>query len=416
MNATAKSFIAAGALLASAGAILVGTRMRDGVDVGGGGPLQAANVEGLVASRDPREVPEGDYFYEISNLLKQRYVEPIKDEQKLALGAVRGMVGSLGDPDSIYLDASEFKVHSAMRKGRFEGIGAQLELVNRTESPKEAKPSGQPMSAEEILATGIRIPRLTVVAVVPGGPAERAGVRTGDWVEFVDDHWVPNAEAVAAFRILEQNVRKGKAKMETLIKMRQELRAKTKRTVLPLKARSKLTMGLSGKVKVVWNREGKQFTTEIVRSACQGLAFSDSDGVIRLPLQSGDDDRLREAISGKDEVTIDIRQNALGDPNVMRACLEVIAPKGTFGAISRSKHDFPLEVKGGNSHPPKVTLLVDKSTRGSAEVFAQVLLAAGIANVSGGPMAGHSVLIEDVPLPDGSGYTLAVGEYKVKSK
>lgn len=101
MNATAKSFIAAGALLASAGAILVGTRMRDGVDVGGGGPLQAANVEGLVASRDPREVPEGDYFYEISNLLKQRYVEPIKDEQKLALGAVRGMVGSLGDPDSI---------------------------------------------------------------------------------------------------------------------------------------------------------------------------------------------------------------------------------------------------------------------------------------------------------------------------
>lgn len=416
MNPTAKSLVAATALLTTAGAIILGAMMRDNVDVGGANTSDSVPTSGLVASRSKSEVPEGDYFYEITNLLKQRYVERIGDEQKLALGAVRGMVASLGDPDSLYLDKEQFAIHQGMRAGKYEGIGAQLELVYLEPRDKDARGSGQPVDPEEALMGSIRIPKLTVVSIVPGGPADKAGVKVGDYVEYVDNHWVPNSETVASFRKLQKAFSESKVTWAEISKVRQELTKRMKKTLLPLKAREKLLVGKSGTVEVVWKREKESVKTSILKSPSQMPEISDIDGVVTLRFIKGVEDQLRHAIDGKSNVVIDLRNNANGLPTPMQNCLELLAPKGTYGKLIVGKRETPLEVKGGTTESRSITLIVDRSTRGVAEVFAQALVTAGVAKQTGPGTAGHPILVEDFQLPEGAGYTLAVANYKGGAK
>jgi len=414
MNPTTKSFVAFLAVLGASASVVVGVLSRDRVDLGGVKETPAFPTEGVLASRG--DIPEGDYFYKITQLLKDRYVEPITDEQKLALGAIRGMVGSLGDPDSLYLDKDEYRVYQNMKQGKYEGIGLQLELIYDAPPAKDEKTAGKTAASDDVLLGGLRIPKLTVVAVVPGGPADKAGIKTGDWIEYVDDHWVPNADTVKGFRRLERDVTQGKAKMDSLIKVRNELRKRTKRTILPLKAKDRLIVGLEGSVKLVWHHDALSRTATIAKAESAMPGFKEEAGSIQLPFFKGSADLLKKAIAGKDRIVIDLRNNAIGDFQAMKDCLAVLAPKGDYGTLKSSRKSIPFTIAGEGESHPQITLLVDRSTRGLAEIFALALSSKGVAKLTGGEMAGHRILIEDNPLPDGSGYTLATAEYQAADK
>jgi C-terminal processing protease CtpA/Prc len=62
-----------------------------------------------------------------------------------------------------------------------------------------------------------------------------------------------------------------------------------------------------------------------------------------------------------------------------------------------------------------VRLILDSSTRGAAEVFALALEKAGIGKIEG-KSAGHPIITDDFALPDGSGYSLAIAEYREVTK
>ena len=415
MNATAKSIVAAFAVLGATASILAGIVMRDRVDVGGANVAQGIEVAGLVASRESNEVPEGDYFFEITNLLKRRYVEAISDERKLAVGAVRGMIASLADPDSLFMDRDAFRVHQEMRRGVFEGIGVQLELIYIEPVSAGDRVSGQPVDPEAAILGAIRIPKLTVVSVVPGGPADKAGVRIGDYVEYVDDHWIPNAETVASFRQMQRDFNAGKVKWEELSRVQKELSKRTKKTLMPLKAKDKLLVGTEGTVQVVWRRGDESRSTTIAKGTSTIPTFFEDDGVLQPRFVAGVAGQLKSAIQGKSTVVIDLRNNANGNYRAMRDSLEAVLPAGRYGSLTIGKRTTPLEVKAANPAPPKMTLLVGAGTRGAAEAFAMAVVEAGVGKLQG-KTAGHPVLVEDYPLPDGSGYTLAIARFKAGAK
>lgn len=77
------------------------------------------------------------------------------DGQARVYGAIRGLVGSLGDPYSEYFNPEEGKKFMEDVQGNFSGIGAEL---------------------------GIRKGQLTVIAPLKGSPAAAAGLRAGDWI------------------------------------------------------------------------------------------------------------------------------------------------------------------------------------------------------------------------------------------
>lgn len=100
-----------------------------------------------------------DLFWEIWDMAKDRYIEqPVFDTQ-LFYGALAGIVASLGDPYSVFLDPETTQKFTAELSGVFEGIGAEI---------------------------GMRKEQLVIIAPLPGTPAEQALVKAGDRILAID--------------------------------------------------------------------------------------------------------------------------------------------------------------------------------------------------------------------------------------
>ena len=265
---------------------------------------------------------------------------------------------------------------------------------------------------------GGRLPKLMIAAVVPGGSADKAGLKPGDWAEFVDEHWVPNSPAFDRFSDLSEQVRSKKANPLEFFKLRKLLREQSEKSVLPIKARDQLMIGNTGVVNVQWVRGEQHIKTSLPKGNWELAGFGVlNDRSIRLPLVSGSANRLHEALNGKAEATIDLRNNVDGDFDAMLECLKVIAPNGTYGYLVTQKNEkpSPLLVSGGAGNRPKLTLRVDRTTRGAAEIFALALTSRGLAKLDGTEMAGNRYVVRWYTLPDNAGYTLVTGEYRQNS-
>lgn len=83
--------------------------------------------------------------------IEASYVGEVTDDA-LIEGAIRGMLKVL-DPHSAYLDATELRILDSDTEGQFGGVGIEVDVNDGW---------------------------LTVLRVMPGGPAAKAGVRTGD--------------------------------------------------------------------------------------------------------------------------------------------------------------------------------------------------------------------------------------------
>ncbi|HEY3424358.1 MAG TPA: S41 family peptidase [Negativicutes bacterium] len=98
-------------------------------------------------------------FFRALQIIKSRYVEDVPMDTLMA-GAVKGMVNSLGDPHSIYMDAKMYKEFMIETEGSFGGVG---------------------------IVVGVKDKLLTVVAPIEGTPGEQAGIKSGDQILKIDD-------------------------------------------------------------------------------------------------------------------------------------------------------------------------------------------------------------------------------------
>lgn len=113
------------------------------------------------SSATPTSGPNTALVKEAWDTLTTKYVVPAKaDQATLNAGAVRGMVDSLNDPYSAYFNADEYKLENSSFQGSFGGIGAQVGL-NKDNQP-------------------------VILSPIPGAPAEKAGIQTGDIILAVD--------------------------------------------------------------------------------------------------------------------------------------------------------------------------------------------------------------------------------------
>jgi len=104
--------------------------------------------------------PSLDTVEEAWNIIFQDYVDKDKlDASKLSQGAIKGMVEALDDPYTSYLDTTAYELWVRNVEGKFEGVGAYVE-----------EKEGQ----------------ITIVAPIPGSPADSAGIRSGDVVLEID--------------------------------------------------------------------------------------------------------------------------------------------------------------------------------------------------------------------------------------
>jgi carboxyl-terminal processing protease len=95
---------------------------------------------------------------EIMELIQKQTLDPPKPTQ-VAYASIQGMLSTL-DPHSSFMDEQEFRNMREDQKGKYFGIGATIQ--------------GQPDGG------------VVIVSPIPGGPAEKAGLRSGDYFREID--------------------------------------------------------------------------------------------------------------------------------------------------------------------------------------------------------------------------------------
>lgn len=110
-------------------------------------------------SKTRSEEQDFNQFWEVWDMVKEKYVDQPVSDVDLFYGAISGIVDGLEDPHSVYFPPAEAEEFSKDLAGEFEGIGAEI---------------------------GIRDNQLTIIAPLPESPAERAGLQPGDKILAID--------------------------------------------------------------------------------------------------------------------------------------------------------------------------------------------------------------------------------------
>ncbi len=105
-------------------------------------------------------------FWEVREKIKNKFVYPVEDDSELTYGAIRGMLASLGDPYTRFLDPKQYKDFRTENTGHFDGIGAVLQW-----------------QSDEATGQGY----VVISSVIKGGPASLTQLRSKDIVVKVDD-------------------------------------------------------------------------------------------------------------------------------------------------------------------------------------------------------------------------------------
>lgn len=99
-------------------------------------------------------------FSYVTRLVNENYLQE-PDPENLMSGAIEGMVSEVKDPYSAYLWGKEAEAYMEKVNGAYCGVGITIE--NHTEDDT-----------------------IRIVSVLPGGPAEAAGIAAGDTILMID--------------------------------------------------------------------------------------------------------------------------------------------------------------------------------------------------------------------------------------
>jgi len=112
-------------------------------------------------------------YLEAWEIVHDQYLEQPVNDIDMMHGSIQGMMGSLGDPYSAYLDPEEFREQNAPLEGEYTGIGAWVDT------------SGE---------------FLIIVSPMPNSPAEDVGLKPGDVVKKIDNQDVTNLDPSLVLR------------------------------------------------------------------------------------------------------------------------------------------------------------------------------------------------------------------------
>jgi len=127
------------------------------------------------ASEPSTPISEADAFrpfWDTYHTITDTYAGGEVDRETLIQGAIKGMVGALGDPYSSYLTAQEYRSSLQGISGQFEGVGAEIGTQG-SDGTQGCAPLGAAC-------------HLLVVSAFEGSPAEKAGIQAGDLILATD--------------------------------------------------------------------------------------------------------------------------------------------------------------------------------------------------------------------------------------
>jgi len=298
-------------------------------------------------------------YTEVLHRIKSEYVEE-PDLKSVTLGAVNGMLESI-DPFASYLNAEQYK-----------------EYIKKKEAHK----------ADLGLVLSKRFGYLGVVAALPGSPAAKAGLSTGDMVESI----------------------KGVATRD-----------------MPLAYAELLLKGDAGstiELSVMRVRRPEPHKITLARSvlafpAMASQMMPDQVGYLRPQgLSQGRVDEVAAAVNsmtkqGAKRILLDLRYCAVGSPEDGVALANLFLDKGLISYVQGqkvSRQDFQANPAKAVTRLP-LAVLTNRGTASGAEVAAAALLDSQRAELVGERTYGDASIRRAVAMDDGSAVILSVAKY-----
>ena len=298
-------------------------------------------------------------YSEVLNRIKQEYVTD-PDLKKVTDGAIRGLLESL-DPYSTYLTAEQYQDY--------------------TQHP-------DPGPGNVGLFVSKRMGYATVVAVLPGSPAETAGVKSGDLIDQIDGAPTRQFSVWQLERALA-----GQPNTSVKVTLVREARVDpetisiTRATLNYPPVITKLLDDGTGYLRVATFNKGK--ASEIAAKIKE--------------LQS----------QGAHKIILDLRNCAGGEVQEAVDTVSLFLDKGLVTYIAGQR--FPRQDMDVHPNGPVCALplavLINQSTAGPAEIVATATLGNKRGEVVGVRSFGVGVYQKPIPVGDGSALLLAVAKY-----
>ncbi|HEU4504741.1 MAG TPA: S41 family peptidase [Nitrospira sp.] len=298
-------------------------------------------------------------FSEVLTQVQKNYVDDTKVKD-LVQGAIRGMLSTL-DPHSAYMTPEMYKEMQVETKGEFGGVGIQI---------------------------GVKENRLAVIAPIDGTPAQRAGIKAGDYITKVNDESTKDLSL-----------------MDAVQKMRG-----------PKGTKVNLTIQRDGTV------DPLQFTLvrDTIKIESVKSKVLDNIGYVKLTQFQEATGRdlgrvLKQFKEQKVQSTIlDLRNNPGG---LLTAAVEVseqFLPNGKLVVYTKGRESKKDEwfAKGRDQMDDSpMIILVNEGSASASEIVAGALQDYGRAVIVGTTSFGKGSVQTILPLGDGSGLRLTTAKY-----
>ena len=298
-------------------------------------------------------------YSEVLSRIKSDYVTA-PDLKKVTGGAIRGLLEAL-DPYSTYFSPPEYQDYLR-------------------------QPEAGPASVGIFLAK--RMGFATVVSVLPGSPAEKAGVKVGDLIDRVENTAARELSVVQIQRLLA-----GPAGSTVTLTLVREARAEPQKVPITRAVLSyppvvaKMVEEGAGYIRIASFSKGK--AAEIAA-------------------------KLKElTANGADKIILDLRNCAGGETQEAVDTASLFLEKGLVAYLQGQRYprqDLPAKPPADVCKLP-LAVLINQSTAGPAELVASAILGNKRGALVGVRSFGVGVFQKLIPLDDGSALLLSVAKY-----
>lgn len=318
-------------------------------------------VRGRSESSDNTYTHLGVYS-EVLSRIKADYVEE-PDMKAVTAGAINGMLESL-DPYASYLNADQYKQYQKAK-----------------EAPK----------AQVGLVLSRRYGYLSVVDALPGSPAAKAGMATGDVIESINN--VSSRDMPLAFTEILLSGDSGTTVEMSVLRVR-----KSEPQSITLTRTNLVYPPVSGKMVT---EQGQQVGVIQTYSLATGRAKEIAAKIEELQKQ------------GAQRFILDLRHCSTGDPEEGIAVANLFMDKGLITYLQGqkvSRQDSNAVASKQITKAP-LAVLVDHGTAGAAEIAAAALLSSKRGDVVGEHTYGDAAIRKAVTMDDGSAVILSVAKF-----
>lgn len=300
----------------------------------------------------------------LEDCIREYYYEPgDATVETLETGLYRGLMDSLGDPYTVYYTPEEYNSMTEETSGIYKGVGAYIGLDTATGAP---------------VFTGI----------MPGTPAEKAGLKVGDIiceVDGVDTLSMDTAEVA--------NLVKGEEGTTVTIKV---------------------------------NRGGKYVTVTPTRETINVPTVTSemlADGVGYLKISQFDDvtpgqfdENFAELkANGMKYMILDLRDNPGGTVSAVTQIASELLPGGLiFYMEDKNGEREEYKCPGADFDIPLV-VLVNGYSASASEILAGAIQDAGIGKLIGTQTYGKGIVQNLYPLGDGSAFKITIADYYTRN-